>query len=467
MKRIPVRRWPHAVAAVLSCFMLAACASAPAPAPDGSIAFVGRYFDGLDRVVDDGVVVVHGNRIHCAGSRSACAFDNAARVIHVKDGLIMPGLIDLHVHARAHYLPMFVPAGVTTIRDANNRLATIAQLQSLPGRPRIVFAGPMLDGPGSVIRRMSDTAGTPGEHPWGEIMPLIVETPAQARAAVAGLAERDVDVIKLYEQLPKAAFAAAVEAAHDRGIPVMADLGIAGTRGLTKAKVDAIEAARMGVDSIEHLSGFALAYQRLGGDPGDETLDPALVDKLVEQFAATRTAVVPTLTNTVHFSLSQPPDLSGIPLADTGEALMGGWWQQLFASVQTAARKKRHQVDLRFARALLPRLLARGVIIGAGTDTPAAPFTVPGAGVHQELAYLVDFGLSPMQALRAATGHAARILQRDDLGVIRAGARADIVVAAGDPTRNVTDTRRLQWVMVDGELHEAEALWQQLREPER
>lgn len=443
---------------------LALCAASASPAPAAaSLTLIGPYFDGLGDVVGQGVVVVEAGRIRCAGATGRCRPDRGGRVITVDDGLILPGLIDLHVHARSHYLRAFPAAGVTTLRDANNTLETIARLEAQTGAPRIVAAGPMLDGEGSVVAGMSETAAAPGGQPWERIMPVLVTEPGQASAAVAALADRGVGVIKLYEQLPPDAFLTATATARRLGLPVMADLGVAGTRGLTAATVDALEAARAGVTTIEHLSGFALAYRNRGGDPHAENLDEALLDRLADEFRATGAAVVPTLTNTVHALASEPPDLVGIPVSAFAERTLGGWWQQLFATHQREDLRQRSRVDGRFARALLPRLAARGVPIGAGTDTPAAPFTVPGGGLHQELEYLVEFGLSPRQALVAATGGAAALLGRQDLGVIRDGAVADLVVVKGKPLADITHTRRLVWVVMGGEPHQAADLARTLR----
>lgn len=436
---------------------MVAC-SATATAPEDAIVVKGRYFDGHDRIVENGEIVVHQDRIHCAGAAGHCATGNAARVVHVSEGTLLPGLVDLHVHSRPHYLGFFPAAGVTTIRDANNTLEMIEHLKGKPGAPRVLASGPLLDGEASVIKGMSETPGFPGEEPWETIMPVLIETPDQARSAVRELASRGVDVIKLYEQLPEDAYTAATAEAQRLGIPVMTDLGLAGTRGLTDASVDVLQAARAGAGSIEHLGGFALAYERLGGDPRAEALDDGLLDKLVDEFANTGAAVVPTLTNTVHFILQKEADLAGIPMAAEAATIFGGWWGQLFNGSQDERSHERKLIDYRFARALLPRLVERGVMVGVGSDTPASPFTVPGGGVHQEMAYLVEFGLTERQALQAATGTAGRIIGDESIGVIRSGARADLLAIEGNPFENIHASRNLQWVMINGDLHAMEAL---------
>jgi imidazolonepropionase-like amidohydrolase len=442
---------------VASC-LAAGCGPETITAPADSIVLTGRFFDGADEVVERGEIVIADGVIHCAGPTGTCAIRGAAQVIDIRDGTILPGLIDLHVHARPHFLTAFLAAGITTVRDASNTLEMVATLRSVAPAPLVVASGPLLDGDPSVLKQMSATAGRPGEQSWAQIMPVIVTTADEARAAVRGLAEQGVELIKLYEQLPAEAYAAAAEAAREVDLPVATDLGVVATRGLRGATVDALQAAQYGATSVEHLSGFALAYQRLGGDPMIEPLDDALLDRLADEFAATASAVVPTLVNVTHFTADEAPVLDDVPLADLAPLYLADHWERLHGWFRSPAMRERSAADLRFARAMLPRLRDRGVVIGAGTDTPAAPFTVPGGGIHQELAYLVSFGLTPRQALRAATGDAAGILGRDDLGRIRAGARADVIAVRGDPLTDISTTRQLLWVMQSGSLLDVDRL---------
>jgi imidazolonepropionase-like amidohydrolase len=84
------------------------------------------------------------------------------------------------------------------------------------------------------------------------------------------------------------------------------------------------------------------------------------------------------------------------------------------------------------------------------------PFVVPGASVHQELEMMVGAGVSPLGAIRAATGAAAEALGRPDLGVVAAGALADLVLVAGDPSRDIRATRGIRTVVKGGAVvHEA------------
>ena len=105
-----------------------------------------------------------------------------------------------------------------------------------------------------------------------------------------------------------------------------------------------------------------------------------------------------------------------------------------------------------------------GEAIGAGSDLPAAPGMYPGWGLHQELEALVHLGMTPTEALRAATWGAAELAGRDDIGELSAAARADVVVVAGDPTREITDTRWLEAVWFGGEPVELDLAWERVIE---
>lgn len=387
--------------------------------------------------IENGVVVIAGDRISCVGTTGACTIPRGARELNAGGGTILPGFIDLHAHVRPQYLWMFMAAGVTTVRDLNNDFDVVDAIgHDGPDRARIFWSGPLLDGERSVI-------GQAGGRFFA------ATSPEAARAAVDTLAAHGVAVVKLYEQIPLDAFRAAAARAREVGLPTAADLGIQLTRGLSGAEVDALQAIEAGVTSIEHLSGFALAYQRLGGDPSTDPLDPALVDSLARAAVRGNVAVVPTLVVPAAFAAEALDFVEQIPLHDRLPEGMGEWWTQLHASLPPVFRE-RARADLRLATALVRRIHELGGLIGAGSDTPAGPFDIPGGGLHRELELLVGAGLTPIDAIRAATGNAARILGRDDLGVIAPGRIADLVVVDGDPTQDIRATRGIRWVVKAG-----------------
>lgn len=451
---------------------LAVLATNPAQADEAgrpyALALSGRIIDGAGGApIPEGRVVAIDGVITCVGRADDCPAPPGAALIDAGDGSIIPGLIDLHAHPRAHYYGWFLAAGVTTVRSANTDLATVHALQALPApQSRLIWAGPMLDGGNSAIKRFYPAAepGAPSPARPADglslegVELLIAETPEQAIAAVDALAAEGADWVKLYEQLPPDAFAAAVQRAKALGLPTMADLGMASTRGLKGAQVDLLEAAALGVDSLEHASGAALAYQRLGGDLETDILDPALIDQLARALLTGKTALVPTLSVS-HFTAepaSPEPVLSELPLGAAQGAVRDGLdqqWRAIHQHFHSAAENNaKARMDSRIGAAVMVRLAQLGGRIGAGSDTPAGAYNLPGGGLHLELELMTRAGLSPLQALSAATGSAADILQRKDIGLIAVGRRADLLVVDGDPSQDIRATRRLRQIVLDGRI---------------
>lgn len=418
----------------------------------GSWSFQGRVYDGGTGPARQAMVVVSEGRIVCFDAPGECAVPEGARRIEAADATLMPGLVDLHTHARPHYAALWVEAGVTSIRDGNNSLAVLDEIRAnQPLAPRVFGSGPLLDGPESVLAGMSEKAGPPDAFPVREQQLMMVATPEEAERAVDLLADNGAQHIKLYEQLPLPVYRAAAARARARGLPVMTDLGMATTRGLSHAEVDALQAAEAGATSLEHLGGVALAYRRLGGDPLADTFDEALLDRIAVALVEAGVAVVPTLVGASNMASEEYPDAGDYPLAERLHPDMLAWWRGLHSG-HGAENRQEYQREYRFRKAFLGRFIEHGGVIGAGSDTPALPMVVAGDSLHVEMRALQSLGLTAPQALHAATGAAARIAGRDEIGRIAVGKRADIVLVDGDPTRQLSDSRRVRAVWQDGVL---------------
>lgn len=410
--------------------------ASPAPAsPSDSWVYEGRIYDGGPGPAREASVLVEGGRIACVAAPGDCPVPTGTPRVVSTGATLMSGLIDLHVHARPHYAAVFPRGGVTAVRDANNTFALLDEVDATPGAPRVFRSGPMLDGPDSVIAGMSERDGPPGAYPIRSQELLVVRTAAEAEDAVDRLAAAGAHHVKLYETLPLDAFRAAVGRAHRHGLPVMADLGTAMTRGLTRARVDAIEAAQAGVDSLEHASGVALAYRRLGGDPLAGPINEALLDRIARALVDAGTLIVPTAIGLEQMAADAFPTADTYPLAAQLEEQLVGWWRH--SHTQGAKDRAGWQRQAAFHRAFLRRFVALGGRLGAGSDVPALPMVVPGDALRHELGLLVGYGLSPVQALQAATGGAARLMRRDDLGELAVGRHADVLLVNGDPTADL------------------------------
>jgi len=265
-------------------------------------------------------------------------------------------------------------------------------------------------------------------------------------------------------------------AAASGGMMIVLNLGLGmnpalvGLLGALPRLTDALTAAKLGVTSIEHLSGVPeaagqpdqlFAAHRNGFFAGWTAferswvpLDSTTLTRLAGQLADTKVTMVPTLVLHEVFShlddtaSATVPDLLAVP-ADQREAWnvpemvqRAGWTAADFE----AFRQARPRQDL-FVRAFSR---AGGVVV-TGTDASNQRL-VPGASEHDELALLVGAGLTPTEALRAATRDAAVLLGADSLGTLVPGKAADLVVLGRDPLADITNTRAINYVMIRGQL---------------
>jgi predicted amidohydrolase YtcJ len=197
----------------------------------------------------------------------------------------------------------------------------------------------------------------------------------------------------------------------------------------------------MGVQSIEHASGIRFTSPR----EAQESLIRFLVNKgtylIPTLFVGETFADLPSLGN------AQYPNLDLIPSVDRQRWLD---WRNDFrlrggTEESFLRRKKGAEAKAAFVKAFHD---AGGKIV-AGSDTPN-PFMVPGISLHEEMASLVKAGLSPIAAIMSATSVAATLLRTSDLGTIEHGKVADLVLVAGDPSKEITATRNIRVVIKDG-----------------
>ncbi|CAM3261333.1 Amidohydrolase-related domain-containing protein [Deinococcus saxicola] len=422
--------------------------------PEFLLALTGRLYDGF-KLWPHATVLLDEKWVLKVGE--GLSVPSQARVLPVaSDETILPGLVDLHVHARPRYAPWFPGAGVTAVRDAGGSLTGLQEARAWAAvrqGPRVFGAGAILDGESSFFTHFGPGAVTGiGDLNAGA---WFIRTPQDAETAVERLAEAGAWTIKLYEQLPPDAYAAAVVRARELGLNVMTDLGMRLTRGLAGAQVDALQALKLGVCTIEHASGFALAYQRMGFDPASQFPDDAVLDGFAQNIVDAGAMLVPTLSVFAGGSREERADLSRLPASNHADEMGGEYGlKTMWDAVHRTAVGKREPAawDLRLAAELARRVVDRGGQVGAGTDTPAGVDNLPGGGLHAELEYLVTLaGLTPEQALHAATGAASALLD-GGCGVLRAGADADVLVVRGDPTRDILATRQLRQVIFGGQL---------------
>ncbi|HJU74119.1 MAG TPA: amidohydrolase family protein [Gemmatimonadaceae bacterium] len=394
----------------------------------------------------DRTVVVRGNRIVAEGPSSNVRV-GAARVIEARGKYLIPGLWDMHVHtvvpAGRDMLALYLANGVTGVRDMAGDWATLKRWREEIARraligPRIVASGPYLEG---------------GDVP---IAHLLVRTPADAQPAVDSLVRLGVDFIKVHSQLSRESYFAIARAARARGIAFV---------GHVPRSVGATDASDSGQRSIEHLLTIPnqctpadsvsleprFAVQAALGRCTSADLTP-LFSKLVRN----DTYVVPTLTAQLEVALWPKRELPGDSLAGFVPDSVKRYVAQIFPMPVEVPPNADVVGRAVFAKriAIVGALHRAGVRLMTGTDAPLRN-SPPGYGLHHELAYFVEAGLSPHEALKAATLEPARFLGLlDSLGVIAPGKVADLVLLDADPLANIRNAARSSMVLANGRLFE-------------
>lgn len=428
----------------LAAALVAACA--PDRPGAGSEAIVGgTVIDVVSgRTIPDAVVLVRAGHVTAVGGAAELPVPNGATITDVSGRWIVPGLIDAHVHLQPWGLPLSLRWGVTTVRDLHDGEPLADTLRAVAMRgpaPRLFRAVAMLD-------------GVPTTYPDA----LPVSVPDSAASAVARAAADGAQWIKTYTRATPALLEAIVAAARARRLPVAAHLGL----------TDALTAARLGVRSIEHLTGVpeaagdsaALFAAHAKGffrgwtafERSWPELDTAAVTAVARDLAGSGVMLVPTLGLHDLFSrlddsaVYRSADLNEIPDSARrnwnlpGMIARAGWTRDDYLRFRAA----RPVQDL-FVRAFV----AAGGRLATGTDA-SNQLLVPGAAVHLEMELLVRAGLTPLEALRAATLHGAELLRADSLGRIRPGAVADLLVLGGNPLADIRGTRQIARVMLGG-----------------
>ncbi len=391
----------------------------------------------------DRTVVVRDGRIVAESPADAVDVPAGAHVVDGHGKFLIPGLWDMHVHTVAPggraVLPLYVANGVTGVRDMAGVWDTLGAWRREIARgtlvgPRIVASGPYLEG---------------GDVP---IPHLLVRTPADARPAVDSLLKLGVDFVKVHGQLTRDTYFAIARAARARGIPFA---------GHVPRAVGAADASDSGQRSIEHLltvpnactpaESLALA-PRFPVQGALGVCTSASRDPLFARFVRNDTWMVPTLVAQVEVSewplRALAGDTVGRYLPDTLRRYVAAIFPMPDGvpvgaeSVGRALYAKRVETAGALHRA--------GVHVMTGTDAPLRN-SPPGFGLHGELAELVRAGLSPFDALRAATIEPARFLGAlDSLGTVEVGKVADLVLVDADPLADIRNAGRVAVVVAAG-----------------
>jgi imidazolonepropionase-like amidohydrolase len=386
--------------------------------------------------IPNSVVVIQGDQIVTAGARTTVKLPANARIIDVTGKYLLPGLWDMHAHFFQPALgPTYLAAGITTARDVGNDIEYGTSLRDAAKQrrglgPRMLLAG-YIDGKGE-----------------GHGFDVEVETPEEARAAVQRYKNSGYEQIKIRDQVKLETLKVICAEAHRLGMTVT---------GHVPQSMNALQAVEAGMDQINHLN-----YVETGFFPNRDRNNPPTTINLnapnavnaLKFFKDHGTVIDPT---DAVLELMLRPMNQPIESFEPGAAKVAPELKvQIAKKGQDAEQAEGLRMVMEVILKITGALQRAGVPIVAGTDVG-----VPGHTLHRELELYVKAGMTPLEAIQAATITPARVMKlQSEVGTIEAGKRADLIVLDADPLANISNIRKIRFVITQGRLFETAKLWQ-------
>ena len=382
------------------------------------------------------VVVIQRDRIVAAGPRASVNIPKNAKVIDVSGKFLLPGLWDMHAHFyQPEFGPTYLAAGITTARDVGNDIEYGTSLRDAArqGRglgPRMLLAG-YIDGKDE-----------------GHGFDVQVETPEEARAAVQRYKNAGYEQIKIRDHVKLETLKVICAEAHRLGMTVT---------GHVPQGMNALQAVEAGMDQINHMNYVETGFfpnRARNNPPVTVNLNSPNVVNALRFFKEHGTVIDPT--DAVLELMLRPMN---VPI-ESFEPGVNKVAPELKVQINKKGEDPQQAEGLRMVVDVLLKLTGAlqraGIPIVAGTDVG-----VPGHTLHRELELYVNGGMTPLEAIQAATITPARVMKLDnEVGTIEVGRRADLVVMDANPLDNISNIRKVRLVMTQGRLFDCAKLWE-------
>jgi hypothetical protein len=395
-----------------------------------------RVFDSEKAVLGPASdVLVRDGRIVSVGATGS----GKAKADHVVDAggrVLLPGLFDMHAHVGRWDGGLNIATGVTTVRDMGNDNATLQQIIAEEK------AGTLL------ATRIVPAGFIEGESPMSARNGFVIKNLDEAKKAIDWYAEHGYPQIKIYNSFPKAILRDTTAYAHSKGLRVS---------GHIPAFLRAQEAVEQGYDEIQHINQVMLNF--LVDDktdtrtlvrfylPAEKVADLDFDSKPVQDFIAMlakkQTVIDPTIS-TFEYWRQRPGQMTESygPVADHMPPDIQRGLRVAEMKIPDDATAERYNKSFLKMVEFVGRMYKAGVPIVAGTDA------IPGFTVQSELEWYVRAGMTPSQALQVATWNGAKYSRTlEDRGSIAPGKRADLILVDGDPTKDISDIRKVALVL--------------------
>lgn len=394
-----------------------------------------------DVLIDDGLIESIEPHI--------TSYQQDAKIIDCENQWILPGLIDMHVHIKESFAPLFTAAGVTTVRNMAGSVLELEDMMNAVNSaktPRVLSADRMIDGP-------------PGL--WGPTSPYNINTddPEIARSEVRRQVQLGADLIKVYGWLKPNVMAAVCDEAEKANKVVSCDL-------IYSSQVNAVEAAKMGVGWNEHASGILQILHPKWAMQADDVVWDEIdwsnfnieaVEPICEELLKYDVKICPTITIYDQAYLGEKPWRANNIVTDKIEENTGliNQWQYILNSGQL---KKKIGIQHKLIKMVAKTYHGIGGTVVCGTDTPAGIFTYPGMALHRELELFVESGFSEFEAIKASTIISADALNRNDLGRVNVGAIADLIILNSNPIELISNSKDVSLIVKGGAIYTPQEL---------
>jgi len=392
-----------------------------------------RLVDGTGRPpIDDSRIVIEGDRVTAVGPVASVPFPAGGERVDLSGRTVLPGLVDMHFHLEnkppdPNLALRQLANGVTAFRDPGQWDEYFAGLRATIaadrlGGPRIHTAGPHID----------------GERPAYPDDSVVARDPMEARHFAERAIAQGATAIKIYFRLPLASAKAVIDVCRERHVMSTAHL----------EQLEAGELFAYGLDGVEHITSLG------------PSLLPQLERERYRQAVLADNGARSTGRYAAFAGLDlESPDARALweiiatrkPFIDATLAVF-----ERRAGVPTDAKDTPEMVATRasgFKKMLAATrraFQAGGRVVMGGHST--VPFAGRGEAPWREMELLVDAGLTPMQAIEAATATGAAFLGRTgDLGTIEPGKLADLIVLTGNPLRQIAEIRTVERVLAGGD----------------
>lgn len=437
----------------------------------------------------DMTVIVTGNRIAAVGKTGKIKVPKNSEIVDASGKFLIPGLWDMHVHvddAGSWMFPLFVANGVVGVRDMGSNIKQIPVWREMSKNgtlmPQIIAAGPIVSGKiGDNDPRM-----------------VLVGNRREAIEAVDRLAAQGADFIKVHDWISREAYLGLIEEARKKNLPLA---------GHQPVSMTAEEISNLGQKSVEHFGntwgGLMIdcstqeasfrkealdlipltaeefnppkLFDKLGNNWTRRLADSysaAKADRLARVFRRNKTWFDPTIYGSAYVwtfvkeaDVANDRRLKYMPLEAQKMAR-----EAAQNSNQTESDAEKRETEMRFYQNQLNLVRAMkraGVGILAGTDALPFPPVFPGFSLHDELEKLVEAGLSPAEALQSATVNPAKFFGKEkELGTIEKGKLANLVLLDANPLENISNTKKINAVVLNGRLFDRNALDKMLADVE-